>query len=439
MRKKIFNGMCLSTLITCIGAAVAFAVFFSYSVIVYLSVAVAVIFVMLVIIFNYTRASRIAREVTDDISKIDFDSPDDIDTYDELASFIRTILRQKNQIESQINELERQASTTQSIFENMQEGFIMLDKSGAVITANHRARAFFDAKDDYEGKNINYLTRNTSLLDKVKAALQGHSGQMLLESDQINQISFIPSADQGAILLITNITERQLAEKMRREFSANVTHELNTPLTCIAGFAEILSKGQVEMPDVVHFGEKIKNESYRMIDLVENIIFLSKLDEMDGRDAYTNFDLAKVAREAAGNLQQVADALEIELSLSDSPCNFDGNRQLIHSLFTNLIANAIQYNKPRGSVKIAVSRKKQFAYINVTDTGIGIPKDEQFRVFERFYRVDPSRNTQFGGAGLGLSIVKNIIRYHEGTIEMESEPGEGTSVFIKLPVRFGVS
>lgn len=448
MRRKIFIGMCLSTLLIFAALAILLAAFFYSEAVGFIDIVIdsptfvliisATILIVVILTVNYGLAFSIAKNVTVSISKIDFDSPEDIDTYDELSSFVRTILRQQNEIESKVFELSELTETIRSIFGNMQEGFIMLDRFGAIITANSRARILFDTnEEECEGKNINFISRNISFLDKVKAALQGHGGQLVMDianSDQIYQISFIPSADKGAIVLIADITERQLAEKMRREFSANVSHELNTPLTCITGFAEIISKGQSKPEDTIYFAKKIHFESQRMIDMIENIVLLSKIDEMDGKDAFVRFDVYKVAAEAIESMRASAMEAQVQLVLVNNPlCVVKGNRQLIYMMFTNLISNAIRYNKPKGEVKVAVSNRGRSIYITVTDTGIGIPKEEQYRIFERFYRVEHSRNQKTGGAGLGLSIVKHVVRYHEGTIELESEPDEGTRVYIKFP------
>ena len=439
--------MCLSTLLILAATAIALAVFFYNEMVAFINILINLptfvlvitiaVLAVIVVTINYGLAFSIAKKITESVSKIDFESPEDIDTYDELSSFVRTILRQQNEIESKVSELSELAETIRSIFGNMQEGFIMLDRFGAIITANSRAHILFDTNEEVEGKNINYISRNISFLDKVTAALQGHGGQLVMEvakTDQIYQISFIPSADKGAIVLIADITERQLAEKMRREFSANVSHELNTPLTCIAGFAEIISKGQSTSEDVIYFAKKIHFESQRMIDMIENIVFLSKIDEMDGKDAFVRFDIYKVATEAIESMRAAAMAAQVQLVLVNNPlCVVKGNRHLIYVMFTNLISNAIRYNKPKGEVKVAVSGRGKAIYITVTDTGIGIPKEEQYRIFERFYRVEHSRNQKTGGAGLGLSIVKHVVRYHDGTIELESEPDQGTRVYIKFP------
>ena len=433
MRKKIFINMCMSTLIVLVAAISLYLLFFP---IFGIEVSIA-LFIATAILVNFLLALYLTRKIANSISSINFDSPpEDIDTYDELASFVRTILRQQNQIETQITELEQQSETMNAIFENINDGFIMIGHSGIIVTANQSTRSLFGTDESCIGNNINFLTRDTSFLGNVRAALQGHSCQMIMEQDQVYQVSFIPSADRGAIIFISNMTEQQLSEKMRREFSANVSHELNTPLTCISGFAEMLSRGNTDPQDVVHFGSKIKEESDRMIGMVENILFLSEIDEMDSKDGWSEFDLSQVANDAINTLSSMADAAQIGLTLSDTPCYVYANRQLVYALFTNLISNAIRYNKPKGWVKVGVSLKNQTVYISVTDTGIGIPKEVQHHVFERFYRVDRSRSQKTGGTGLGLSIVKHIVRHHNGTIGIESVPDEGTRVFIRIPDGF---
>jgi len=433
MRKKIFMGMCLSTFLTLVAATIVMALFFAYMRVTPMMVVTLVIFIGIIGAANYGLAFKLADKITESINQIDFTNPDEIEAYDELASFVRTALSHQNQMEDQLGEFSQRAEVIRLVFENMQEGFIMLDPSGDIIMANVRVRNIFEANEDCEGQNINLVIRNIDFLDKVRAALQGHSVQMVLEMEQAYQVSFIPAAQQGAIILISDVTERQLAKKMRRDFLPAISQELNAPLTYIAGFAEMISKGQIETENMIHFAEKIKDEAEGMAEVVENVIFLSDLDEMDGGEDFKQFDAAKVAAEVVEDLRPVAEAAQVELSLSDAPSPIYGNRRLVRAMLINLISNGIRYNKSMGQVRIAVSYREGSGYINVTDTGIGIPKEEQQRVFERFYRIESTQSEEVGGAGLGLAIVKHIVRYHGGTIELESAPGEGTRVFVKLP------
>lgn len=389
---------------------------------------------VMVFLLSFLMATWVTRNITQSISQIDFDSPDDIKAYDEFTKFIRTILQQRVQIGNQMHDIEERIGTIRAIIDNMQEGLVMLDQYGSIITANPSAIHLFGIDSDYEGKNAIFLTRNIVFLDKAKAALLGHGSQMVLDMEKTYQVSFIPSADKGALILIADITEKQLAERMRREFSANVSHELNTPLTAIAGFAEIICAGMAAPEDIAHFAGRINVEAKRMVEMIDGIMFLSRLDESDGAKEFVELDVAEAAAEAIESLSHLAEKKQIELSMATSPCIIKGNRLLIYEMFVNLIDNAIQYNKQGGWIKVAVSLRNQTAYISVNDSGAGIPKEEQQRVFERFYRVDQSRGRKTGGAGLGLSIVKHIVRYHNGSIELESVINEGTRVYVKLPI-----
>jgi len=433
MRKKIFIGMCLSTLLALVAMIGLLAVFFSGTRITPMLVVTSIVLIGIIGVVNYVLASKLADKITDSVNQIDFSNPDEIEVYDELTSFISTGLNHQNRIEGQLNELSDWVAGIRSVFENMHEGFIMLDPSGDIIIANAHARNIFDVNDDIEGKHINFLTRHIDFLDKVRAVLHGYSVQMVIEMEQVYQISFIPSVGLGAIVLISDATARQLAKKMRREFLPAVSHELKAPLTYIAGFAEMISKGQIETENMMYFAEKIQREAEGMAEAVENIIFLSDLDEMDRGEDFRQFDVAKIAADVVASLRPAAEAAQVELSLADAPCPVYGNRRLIRAMLANLISNGIHYNQPMGQVKMAVSFKDYSAYISVTDTGIGIPKEQQHRVFERFYRIEDTKGEKIGGAGLGLAIVKHIVRYHGGTIELESAPGEGTRVFVKLP------
>jgi len=368
--------------------------------------------ILFVLPVNYLLGSRLSRKIKT-----------------ETETTVNTMQSQHEQIESQLHELHEQNESISLIFENMQNGFIILDRFGAIITVNRSARELFGAGASYVGNNINKLVRNAGFLERVKAALAGHGGQVFLdEYEQMYQATFAPSTEQGVVILISDVSEGQLKEKLLREFPANVAHELSGSLAGINGFAEILGRGQVEASDLDHFAKMIKNESRRMISMVDSIMSLSKLDEADGRKVMIEFDLAQVARRVIEIMKPMAQEAQIELSLADIPCPIEGDRQLIYALFTELISNAIRFNRPKGWVKIAVSLRNRSAYINVTDTGIGIPREEQARVFERFYRA-----SEFSGAGLGLAIAKQIVLYHGGTIDLESDINEGTRVFIKLP------
>ena len=393
--------------------------------------------ILLLVIIGLTTL-MITRTLATAINNIDFDAPEDI--YDELNEFFQKILRRRRQSEEQMRELQVQSKTSNALIENMQDGFVMVDPAGTVITANPRALELFEADQNPEGKNIICLLTDSTFLHKVDYALAGEGGTMTLrKQSRLIQLSFLPSANNGAIILATDYTEKEQADKMRREFSANVSHELKTPLTTIGGYAEMIMAGLANPKDIGHFAEKINTEAKRMTSLIENILFLSKLDEQDIRETFTPCDISELAAEAIESLSRTAETQRITVSLIHTPCVINCNKLLIYEMLFNLINNAIQYNVSGGKVEVTVGKPAQSgngaAYqcrITISDTGIGISKEAQDRIFERFYRVEQSRGRKTGGAGLGLSIVHHVVRYHNGDISFTSEPGKGTQFDINL-------
>ena len=270
---------------------------------------------------------------------------------------------------------------------------------------------------------------------------------MVLNTEPLCRLTFVPAEGQGVLVLLAYIGEQHLLDKVRSEFSANAAAALKAPLDCLSGFAEMIQSGILSAEDTAHFAQKINDEAKGMTHLIESLMFLSKLDEQNVRFAV--FDVARVAAEAMDKLRPLAAAREVEMILLDSPCPIYGNRVLIHEMFVNLIQNAIQYTQAQGQVKVAVSARNQMAYAYVSDTGIGIASGDLGRVFERFYKGETKtkRRKQVAfndledvenealGVGLGLSIVRSIVRHHKGTIELESAEGKGTRVYVKLPQR----
>lgn len=254
----------------------------------------------------------------------------------------------------------------------------------------------------------------------------------LQKNDRLVQLSFVPSASQGAIMLTADITERTQAENMRREFSANVSHELKTPLTVISGYAELMATGMAAPDDMVQFASKVNTEAKRMLSLIENILFISNLDEQDTHRAFADEDIAEIASEVVDSLGQMAAERKVEVTLTAEPLMIRCNKLLVYEMLMNLIGNAVQYNVPGGKVDVNIKAHIGRCYITIADTGIGIPAKEQAHIFERFYRVEQSRGRKTGGAGLGLSIVKHVVRYHDGSITLESAPGKGTRFEVVL-------
>jgi len=433
MRKIIFSSVCLATILSLVLIIALFvALFIGGFINLQTALFLGVLFSVITIILNYVLAIIFVPKFVKRI-KADFNAPHEANTYSAITNFVDALINTKKQNETQISDLSFQIESANSFFNNMQDGFIILDRFGNISTINPKAKAFFGANGDYKGKNINTLNSHTGFSDKIKAALQDHGGQMFIETDKIYSIVFLPSKDKGVVVLISNVTGQQLAEKSRIEFPANVSRELSAPLTIITGFADLIAKGATDAVDATHFAQKIGSECRRMLNTVENIKFLSELDEMNGPQAFVRFDVARVAAEAIESWKDSAAEAGVSISLSATICPIRGNRHLIYALFSNLLSNAVRYNKLRGEVKIAVSLKNNFAYINVTDTGIGFTKEEHHMVFDRFYRTPHALSRDGEGSGLGLSIVREIVRYHDGTIDLESEPGAGTRVFVKLP------
>ena len=433
MRKKIILCVCLINILSLTLVAALLAAFFYQEAISLLNALLfggqfALVVIVLNILLLLIFVPKFLKQI-----KFDFYAPTEADTYKAVTDFVGTLIDDKKQNESEVSNLSFHLNFTKSIYNNIHDGFIILDRLGNIFAINPEAKLFFNIDTDYTGKNISNLNPGDGFSDKVKAALQGHRGQLYIETEQVYSALFLPSKDNGVVIIISDITEEQLAEKKRIEFPANTSHELSAPLTMINGFADLIAKGTLDVDDTVHFARKISSECQRMLNTTESILFLSKLDEMNGPQAFNRFDVSKVAAEAIEYWKDTADKAGVTLSLSATICPIKGNRHLIFSLFSNLISNAVLYNKLRGTVKIAVSLKNNHAYINVADTGVGFTKEEHHLVFDRFYRTPHALTRDSEGAGLGLSIVRDIVRYHKGTIDLESEPGAGTRVFVKIP------
>jgi len=440
MGRRIFVGLLLTT-VTGLLAALFLSVIFFYGQAMALIGAITssamflILLVVLLVGLVILAGGVLTRNLAGSINKVDFDTPDNL--FNELDEFFQKIMARDRQIESQVSDLRAHSQTIDALIKNMHDGFVMVDPTGKVVTSNPRAIALFGARQDPEGKNVINLLADSAFLGKIDAAIGGVSGQMTLQkNDRLVQLSFVPSASQGAIVLTADVTERTQAENMRREFSANVSHELKTPLTIISGYAELMATGMAAPSDMATFASKVNTEAKRMISLIENIIFLSNLDEQDTHKAFAVENITEIAAEVIESLSQMAETREVEVSLSASPLiAIKCNKLLVYEMLMNLISNAIQYNIADGKVDITITKKSEpnpepekgsTCYIAIADTGIGIPAEEQLHVFERFYRVEQSRGRKTGGAGLGLSIVKHVVRYHNGSITLESEPGKGT-------------
>lgn len=408
----------------------------------FLSIFIDVLFpvgvvMLVVIILCHFLSLRLTKSIVEPINNIALGG-DNIEAYDELSPLLSKISHQKEQIARQVRTLEKRANTIQAITEDMQEGLLLLDVKGNILSANSSAiRLLGDESKLYTDKNILELTRNKNILDHIKIALGGSASDININfGHKTVQLFFNPVIENkkpsGAIVLFLDITEKANAEKMRREFSANVSHELKTPLTSILGFSEIISSGMTKSEDIPYFAGKINTEVKRLIALIEDIGNLSELDESSGERQMEDFDLLELARSVTADLKQAATEREVTLEIKGASLPIKANKGMIGELLNNLMDNGIKNNKPGGKVAVAFAKTDGIITIKVSDTGIGIAKKHLSRVFERFYQVDKSRSKKTGGTGLGLSIVKHIAQYHNGYVDIESAEGRGTTVSVML-------
>lgn len=397
------------------------------------------IVIVLAVVLSVVLAIRLSKNIVKPLNEIDLDHPLSNEGYDELAPFLRRIDSQQKQLRRQKTRLEQKQAELDTIIGSMSEGMVLLNEHGKIVSINPAAMALLGVEKSPVGADMLTVSRNLSLNDILRQTLQGQSvvETVSLETGQY-QISASPIMSEGkvagAALCFFDVTEKEKAEQMRREFTSNVSHELKTPLHSISGYAELLQNNMVKQGDIVPFAGKIYREAQRMTSLVEDILSLSHLDEGAEDMEWIEVDLYELAAKAIAGLEAEAKAAEVKMSLHGEYCSLHGIPQLLHSILYNLCDNAIKYNKNGGEVTVSVERQDADAVLTVSDTGIGIPAQEQARIFERFYRVDKSRSKEVGGTGLGLSIVKHAVLIHHGTIEVDSEVDEGTTITVRLPI-----
>ena len=381
-------------------------------------------------------AYRLSRGIIRPILALDLSHPEDCDTYEELTPLLRRIHTQSETIHDQVEKLERQRSEFTAITENMSEGFLLMDSRTNLLSCNSSALRLLDAPEAKVGESVLHLNRTEGFRRVVDEALQGRHSEALLErEDKCYQLlaNCVKRDDQvvGAVIAILDVTERESREALRREFTANVSHELKTPLTSISGFAELMKTGTVPPETVPEFAGDIYREAQRLITLVEDIIHLSQLDENLVPMERGQVDLMDVARDVKQRLAPAAEKAGVTLELRGGETKVEGVRQVLDEMVANLVDNAIKYNRSGGSVTVTVGMADGKPRLTVRDTGIGIPAAHQERVFERFYRVDKSHSKEVGGTGLGLSIVKHAAAYHNAAVSLESVEGVGTTVTVR--------
>ena len=395
------------------------------------------IVLIVALILSGLLARRLSRRIVDPLNSLDLEHPLDNDAYEELSPLLKRIHRQHVEIQTQLRELREKTDEFTQITGSMREGLVLLDEHGSILSINAAAQALFGADAQCMGKDFLTIERSHEISAAIQAAVtDGHSEVRAERAGRVYQfdISRITSDGKflGTVILAFDITEQEFAEQNRREFTANVSHELKTPLQGIIGSAELIENGMVRPDDLPRFVGHIHAEAARLVTLIDDIIRLSQLDEGDAMPTEP-VDLLAVSQEAAENLHDAAAARDVTLSVTGRPVVMPGVRRLIYEIVYNLCDNAIKYNVDGGRVDIAVASGTDGSSITVADTGIGIAPEHQSRVFERFYRVDKSHSKASGGTGLGLSIVKHAVQYHHGRIELESTPGAGTTIRVVFP------
>lgn len=397
---------------------------------------IVIIFIMLALAAFF--AYRAAKVIVAPINGIDLENPEDGKIYEELAPLVTKISRQNRTIKEQLDEAKRKQDEFLVITENMLEGLILIDNKTNIITCNSAAKRLLNSDVPYEHCCVLILNRSTEFSSCVEKALAGEHCTQVLETDgRFCRLVADPVKDKGevvgAVLVILDITETAKREELRREFTANVSHELKTPLTSIAGFAELMKYGMVKPEDIKDFSESIYDEAQRLITLVNDILNLSALDEGGLSDEKERVDLFGLSGDILKSLKIPAEKKNVALELHGKNTAVMGSRKVLREMIFNLCDNGIKYNVDGGKVSVNVFDDKGHAKVVVSDSGIGIPKADQQRVFERFYRVDKSHSREIGGTGLGLSIVKHGAMYHNADISLESEPGKGTIITITFP------
>lgn len=391
------------------------------------------------IVAAYFIAEKLAKQIIEPIDEIDLEHPLRNDSYEELAPFLKRIHYQKKQIKWQMEELEQKKLEFEQVVSHMKEGLVLLDADDQVLSINPAARELFQTTEECIGNDFLTVERKQKLIHVIeKARTEGHSQTRMEKNNREYQFDITSIRTEkgvaGSVILAFDITEQMNAEKMRREFSANVSHELKTPLQSIIGSAEIIQNNLVKEEDMPRFIGHIHKEASRLVALIEDIIRLSELDE-EQEIQKEEVSLHQIASDVLLSLQNASEKREVTLKLEGSEGKMEGVYRLLHEVIYNLCDNAIKYNVDGGSVKISIEENEKEVGIIIEDTGIGIPVEHQSRIFERFYRVDKSHSKKSGGTGLGLSIVKHAVGYHNGKINLSSEEGKGTRITILFPLK----
>lgn len=392
----------------------------------------------LMLILSGIMASAISKRIVKPINELDLENPEENRIYEELSPLLSKIHRQNREIQNQLELAKQQQEEFALITENMQEGLIVIDKYTMILSANSSAWNLFHMDRVCQGESVYCLDREEEFRHAIEQVLSGEHTELVLKlnGSDIQLIANPVIRDkktEGAVVLLVNVTEKLERESLRREFSANVSHELKTPLTSISGFAEIMQSGLVKCEDIPQFAGRIYKEAQRLLQLVEDVIQISQLDEEKTSYTWEPVDVYQVCKNAFESLKEKAKRLNVHLYICGEYMKMEAVRTLLEEAVYNVCDNAIKYNRNEGSVSVFLTQTAQEIQIVVKDTGVGIPKEDQDRVFERFYRVDKSHSKEIGGTGLGLSIVKHAVGALKGSVILRSEEGNGTEICMKFP------
>ena len=397
---------------------------------------VLVLFLMLIL--SGIMASVISKRIVKPVNELDLEHPEENQIYEELSPLLSKIHRQNREIQNQLELAKQQQAEFSLITENMQEGLIVIDKYTMILSANSSAWSLFRVDKGSQGESVYCLDRAEDFRHAIEQVLGGEHAELILKLNG-SDIQLIANPvirgqkTEGAVILLVNVTEKLERENLRREFSANVSHELKTPLTSISGFAEIMQDGLVKEEDIPQFAGRIYKESQRLLQLVEDVIQISQLDEEKTSYTWEPVDVYQVCKNAFESLKEKAQSMNVHLYICGDSMKMEAVRTLLEEAVYNVCDNAIKYNRNDGSVSIFLTQTAHEIQILVKDTGVGIPREDQDRVFERFYRVDKSHSKEIGGTGLGLSIVKHAVGTLKGSVILRSEEGCGTEIYMKFP------
>ena len=397
-----------------------------------------IVIIVIAVILSLFLASRLSKKIVKPLNELDLDDPLSNEGYDELSPLLLRVYNQQKQLKKQAAALQKSQDEFAAATASMSEGLILLNDKCTILSINKAATVLLDTDQHCVGQNILTVNRDLELQDVLSKALNGEQNEIILDlHDGHYQISASPvisdSTVSGIALLIFDVTEKENAEQMRREFTANVSHELRTPLHSISGYAELLKNGMVKTGDIRPIASKIYGEAQRMVQLVEDIINLSHLDEGAEDMLREKVDMFEIVKATVQSLEPEAESADVSINMTGEQAVITGVPQLLGGIVYNLCDNAIKYNHKGGRVSINLKSSANEVLLTVSDNGIGIPAEDQNRIFERFYRVDKSHSKEVGGTGLGLSILKHSSKIHNAKISLESTVGKGTTITVRFP------